>query len=153
MTLVELVLALSLSFSIITLVVTAYLVGLRVFQEKVANLETFQEGSRGMEWFIRDIRQSRQVISAEAQSVSLWLMDADSDQIMDPDELVTYGRQGDKLMRSTLADSQLIAAQITSLAFSYSPLVNPTLVSLNLQITTDYGVNTWEAQARLRNYP
>jgi len=153
MTLVEMLLVLSLSLVVITLVVTAYMLGARVLQEKMVYQETSLEASRGMEWLTADVQKSRRILSAEAQSFSLWLADTNSDQIIDPDELITYALVGNQLVRYSPAETRILTDQVAGLTFSYAPAVDPTLLSVNLKIASDYETSTWETRARLRNYP
>ncbi|MBU0672466.1 MAG: hypothetical protein KJ732_05515 [Candidatus Margulisbacteria bacterium] len=150
-TILEFVLATSLSLMVIGVVVSAYIVSMRVFNQQISQSDIFWDGHRAVETMTKEIRECLEVTSAEASTITFWWKDLDGSTTRDANETVSYALANQNLRRTIGSTSRGIANNVTSLSFAYNTNPNPSLVTVTVTLSRQGETTTVESKARIRN--
>ena len=150
-TLIEMMIVMALSLTIILVMVLAYNTGSRVFVEQTSRSEILSRGDTSLEKMTEEIQRSRRVTSAETSRIFIWPEDLNGNLSPEGTEIVSYLLQGGNLTRVSSTDSVILTGQATNLAFNYDNSIDPKLVTIRLTLTSGNSLVTFESKAMLRN--
>lgn len=151
LTLLELLLASALLMIVLAIIFSAYFVSVRVFSEQTGQTDLFWNGQTAVATMTKELRESRQIVSAEANSITFWWKDLNGDTTRGADETVTFSLAGQSLIRSVSGTTRGLANNATALSFSYNDTDAPSLITVNLYLTNDEQTATIESTVMLRN--
>jgi prepilin-type N-terminal cleavage/methylation domain-containing protein len=150
-TLLEMLIVMVLALGILGTIIAAYSVTLSSFSGSLGRATLFDNASGTLDKMAKDIRMSRQVISAQPSKIALWYVDLNGNYQVDANEIVTYEVQAGKLVKSTSTESGPVTDLVMTLALSYDAVANPNLVTVDLTLAKNNQVLTLEGKTKLRN--
>jgi prepilin-type N-terminal cleavage/methylation domain-containing protein len=151
LTLIELLLSMMIASLLMALLVSAYLLGLRLFTAETRSADIFWDGQRAAEIMSGEIREGVSITSAETSRLQFWWRDLDRDNTSEASETVTYYLSGRSLIRRLGSDERKLAGNLTSLLFAYDTNPQPKLITLILTLSTEGRTATIETKVRSRN--
>lgn len=150
-TLIELILAMTITMVAFLVVVLGYNVGVKTFSQETSRSDLFWEGSQGIETVTSELRDSVELISAGTDSISFWWKDLNDNQTREADEVVTYAVSNQILVRTQGTVTKPMAHNVVGFDLSYDNPADPELITVALTMRKADNVVTMESKAALRN--
>lgn len=155
-TMIELIIALSITVFVMVVLVYSYLAVVDVFRGEMDTTDIEIESSRAMEVMSREMRELNQIQAAASSSITFWGKDLNMNGTQETNEIITYswdGIAGGDLVRTTNGVQKPIARHVNSFVISYD---NPTVAlikKIDLKIVTGSGdrLSTKESSITPRN--
>ena len=150
LTLLELVLALATSTVILGLLMVAYFAGIRAFTQEIDQFDMFWEGEQAVDRLVSEVRESLDITSLENTVISFWWRDINGNTSMEADEIVTYSRSGDYLVRSNGGSSQPLARNVALFNLDFDDPIDPSLIRIKLVLAKNGSITTIESKVAPR---
>ena len=150
LTLIELVLAMAISFVILYVVVVAYLASIRTFTQEISRSDIFWDGYRGLGTITEELRDSLEITTSEAESISFWWKDLNTNGSMEANEVVSYALSGQNLTRSIGSDSQPLVKNVSGFSLAYDNPAAPGLIIITLTMQKKGQMTTLESKVSPR---
>jgi len=150
-TLIEMLIVMVLALGILSAIIMAYTVTLRSYTGGFGRAALLDNANSALEKMTKDIRSSRQVVTAQPTKISLWSVDLNGNYSIEANELISYEVQAGKLLRTTSTESGRVADLVSTLAISSD--AGAKLVTIDLTLANGSLLLTLEAKAKLRNAP
>ena len=155
-TMIELIIALSITVFVMIVLVYSYLAVVDVFGGEMDTSNIEIESSRAMEIMSREIRQLNQIQAASSNFITFWGKDLDMDGSSEANEIITYSLNGSSdmsLLRTVAGAQKPIALHVKSFVLTYD---NPTISlikTVSIKIVTGSGdrLSTKESTVTPRN--
>jgi Tfp pilus assembly protein PilW len=151
LTLIELVLAITISLVALMLVALSYSVGVRSFTSEMSRSDIFQDGQRALDNITEELRESLGVTAAEPDNITFWLKDFNENTTMEADEVASYTLSGQTLIRTLGSTPEPVAKGVANFSLDYDVPADPTLVTVVLTMQNNESMITLEGKAGLRN--
>lgn len=155
-TLIELVIALTISVGIMGILVVTYVAGSRIFNAEMDRSASFLEANKAVNALRSDLRSCLELTNASSASISFWAEDLNSNGTKEAGEIYAYswnGTPGSPLIRTVSGNNTMVAKNIHNLLFTYNSgsLSSITQVDIKIVAGTSVNIATFESSIKLRN--
>lgn len=155
-TLIELIIAMTISVAILGVLVTAYVAGNKLFNSEMNRSASFLEATKAVNTLRMDLRSCLEVTSATATGISFWADDLNSNGTREAGETYAYawnGTPGSSLTRTVSGNSTMIAKNIRSFLLTYNSGTLASITQVTIKVTAGNGQDaaTLESTVKLRN--
>ncbi|MFC1568258.1 PilW family protein [Candidatus Margulisiibacteriota bacterium] len=151
LTLIELVLAITLSLVALMVVAVSYSVSVRSFTSEMSRSDIFQDGQRALETITEELRESLGVTAAGSDNIRFWWKDLNENTTLEADEVVEYSLSGQTLIRTLGSTPEPVARNVSAFSLDYDVPADPTLVTVILTMQDSETTVSLEGKAGLRN--
>ncbi|MFC1540528.1 PilW family protein [Candidatus Margulisiibacteriota bacterium] len=151
LTLIELVLAITLSLVALMVVAVSYSVGVRSFTSEMSRSDIFHDGQRALDNITEELRESLGVTVAGSDNIRFWWKDLNENTTLEADEVVEYSLSGQTLIRTLGSTPEPVARNVAAFSLDYDVPAAPTLVTVVLTMQDSETTVSLEGKAGLRN--
>ena len=121
-TMIELIIALSITVLVMWVLVYSYLAVMDVFGSEVSKTDIEIEGSRAMSIVSKEIRELNEIQSGSATAITFWGRDLNGNGTKEAGEIITYswdGTPGGSLVRTVAGAGKPIARLVWDFSITY----------------------------------
>ncbi len=150
-TLIEAMIAMAMIGVVIVVIFISYIVSSRIFSEEMEAGGTLLEATKSLDTITSELRQSREILSAQEQNITFWWKDINSNSSREANETITYswsGREGDPTLRIIGSDVRALANDVKNFSLTYDNPANPKTITIKIEIGNLY---TLEGSVSPRN--
>lgn len=155
-TLIELLIAISISFFVVITIIVLYIGSMKIFgtELNISNLQI--ESKRAMNLMSNEIKDCLEVESASPASFSFWWKDLNSNSSKEASEIVSYSWDGltqGNLTRTISGSSEIISKYVDNFNLIYNSQVIALIRTVKITLTNSINnkISTLESTAKIRN--
>lgn len=155
-TLIELLIAISISFFVVITIIVLYIGSIKIFgtELNISNLQI--ESKRAINLMNNEIKDCREIESASAIGLSFWWKDLNSNSSKEASEIVSYSWDGlaqGNLTRTISGSSEIISKYVDNLNLTYNSQVIALIRTVKITLTNSLNneISTLESTVKIRN--
>lgn len=155
-TLIELLIAISISFFVIITIIVLYIGGIKIFGTELNISNIHIESKRAMNLMGNEIKDCLEIETALPTSFSFWWKDLNSNSSKEANEIVSYswdGVDGGNLTRTISANSEIISKYVDNFNLTYNNQTISLIRTVNIKLTNllNDEISTLESTVKIRN--
>jgi len=150
LTLIELVLAMAISVTILFVVAVAYVTSIRTFTQEMSRSDIFWDGYRGLDTITEELRDSLYIIASEPDTISFWWKDLNANGSIEANEVVSYSLSGQNLIRSVGGNDLPLVQNVAGFDLTYDHPADPGLITITLTMRKEGQMTTLESKVSPR---